>query len=62
VLGRQLEEDKNVSVRYSGGYITVKKNEILTSKDAIQIFESFLNTQQLPEAYNLRETTKMFAE
>ncbi|GLC30615.1 hypothetical protein [Clostridium omnivorum] len=61
VLSRQPIEDENISVRYSGGYITVKKNEALTSKDAVYIFERFLNTQHLPEEYNLRETTNIFS-
>lgn len=33
VLGTPKEEKKEVSIRYSGGYIKVKQNEVLTNKD-----------------------------
>ena len=56
------EAAKEVSIRYSGGYIKVKQNEVLTNKDAIAVFEAFLNIECLPENYELRETTPMFIE
>jgi hypothetical protein len=62
VLGSQKDMGKNVSVRYSGGYISVMQNEALTSKDAINVFETFFNTQCIAEGYRLRETTAMFSE
>jgi hypothetical protein len=62
VLGMLKEAVKEVSIRYSGGYIKVNQNEVLTDKDAIAVFEAFLNIECLPENYELRETTPMFIE
>jgi hypothetical protein len=56
------EAVKEVSIRYSGGYIKVKQNEVLINKDAIAVFEAFLNRECLPENYEMRETTSMFIE
>jgi len=49
-------------VPYSGGSIKVKKNEIFNAEQAVEIFDSFINNNKIPENYTKRDTTLMFLE
>lgn len=60
VIGCKNKKTNDSSIKYSGGIIKLKKNEILNGKDAILIFESFFEKNEIPDEYVLREITDMF--
>ncbi len=62
VVGEKSLFKYETKVPYSGGNIKVKSNEILNSKQAKEIFTSFINDNNIPTSYILRETTEMFLE
>jgi hypothetical protein len=57
VLGRSPALNDVTSINYSGGAITVHRNEILTASDATYIFAEFYRTGDVPSAFLRRDTT-----
>ena len=55
VLGLNKENKYRISVNYSGGALSIQRNEVLTIKDAIKVFESFYKSGEIPESYILRQ-------
>ncbi|MFC4322025.1 hypothetical protein [Litchfieldia salsa] len=55
VLGIEKENKEPISINYSGGAISLKRNEILSISDALKTFETFFNTGNVPNEYILRK-------
>jgi hypothetical protein len=60
VLGRSPEQTKEVGINYTGGTIRVMANEVLTVRDAVDVFRSFHESGTAPPAFVRRETTDRF--
>ena len=60
VLGRREEERREASINYSGGAITLRKNEVLVLRDALSVFGAFLRSGRVPEGYEWRDVTERF--
>ncbi len=58
VLGKPSKKTERTSINYSGGIIALDRNEILTIKDAIEIFEEFYNSNEIPVSYVTRDITE----
>ncbi|MHC0039552.1 hypothetical protein [Pseudoneobacillus sp. C159] len=54
-LGLEEENKEPTSINCSVGPITVQKNEVLTINDAINVFETFYKTGEIPTKYELRQ-------
>lgn len=57
VLGKPPINEEKISINYSGGAITLNRNEILTVDDAISVFKAFYNAENIPESYLTRDVT-----
>lgn len=55
VLGLDKENKEGISINYSGGAISLQRNEVLTINDAIKVFENFYKTGNVPNSYILRQ-------
>lgn len=61
-LGRNPVVSETLSLNYSGGPITVNKNEVLSSDDCAVVLEEFFRNGTVPDKYNLRNLgTETFA-
>ena len=60
VLGKGSNKIENSSIKYSGGNIELKKNEILNYNDACMIFECFFEGKDFSSEYVFREISSMF--
>jgi hypothetical protein len=58
VIGSDKPKKEEISINYSGGAITIQRNEVLTINDAIKIFETFYNTGNIPDDYLLRKVSE----
>ena len=58
VFGKPSDKTDDTSINYSGGIIQLKQNEVLTIKDAINIFKSFYHSSEFPENYVKRDITE----
>ena len=60
VLGRASDDTTEFSIKYSGGAIRLRKNEILSLRDAGEVFRRFFESGSISERFSKRETTDMF--
>jgi len=61
VLRKAKAMDKaQVHVHCNSGPITVRKNEVMTFQEAVEVFGSFLKTKEIPSGYFGRDITKSF--
>ena len=57
VFGRTLADPERTSINYSGGAISLNRNEILSIDDAITIFRAFYGGKKFPDSYLVRNVT-----
>jgi hypothetical protein len=62
VLGLNPEDRRDAYVRYSGGLIRLKQNEVLTVEHAAEVFSSFFHKGTIPKRYVLRYITEEFLD
>jgi len=60
VLGVPGGEQREVSINYSGGALTLRKGQVLTIKDALAVFLAFLHDGTVPNDYKLEDVTARF--
>lgn len=58
VIGSDKPNKEEISINYSGGAITIHRNEVLTVNDAIKVFETFYITGNIPDDYILRKVSE----
>lgn len=62
VIGRPTGPNELTSINTSSGIIQLHRNEILTLKDAIELFKYYYGTGLVSDAWSLRDCTAMFTE
>lgn len=60
VLGTESSAIIDATIKYSGGEIILKSNEILNLDDAIEVFTTFYKTQSVLDKYKKRDITSIF--
>ncbi len=62
VLGHQPISEKIEHIQCHVGPIQVRKHEVLTLRDAVDVFRSYFESRTIPRDYLLRDVTAMFKE
>jgi len=61
VIGKASDDHKATSINTSAGIIQLQRNEVLSVKNAAEVFQRFFDSGAIPESYVLRDVTDRFS-
>jgi len=61
VIGKTSDKHKATSINTSVGIIQLQQNEILSIKNAAEVFQRFYDSGTIPESYVVRDVTDKFS-